>query len=60
ALIPQAVGLLEMGGGLVLEVGCGRSDEIEALMTAAGLTLEKSKVDLAGIPRAVGGRKRPR
>jgi release factor glutamine methyltransferase len=60
ALIPQAVGLLEMGGALVLEVGCGRSDEVEALMTAAGLTLEESRADLAGIRRAVGGRKRPR
>lgn len=60
ALIPQAAGLLDMGGALVLEVGYGRSDEVEALMTAAGLTLKESRADLAGVPRAVGGRKRPR
>ncbi len=60
ALIPEAVGLLDMGGALVLEVGYGRSDEVEALMTAAGLPLKESRADLAGVPRAVGGRKRPR
>lgn len=59
-LIPQAVGLLEMGGALVLEVGCGQSDDVEALMRAVGLSLREPKADLAGIPRAVGGVKRPR
>jgi release factor glutamine methyltransferase len=52
------VQLLTDGGVLVVEVGFGQSDQIEGLMTAAGLTvLRPPKADLAGIPRAVGGRK---
>ena len=58
ALIPQAAGLLAPGGALVVEAGQGQSDQIEALMTAAGLTTSNTpRADLAGIPRAVSGRK---
>ena len=58
ALIPQAAKLLAPGGVLVVEVGWGQSDEIEGLMTVAGLThAGPPKVDLAGIRRAVAGRK---
>jgi release factor glutamine methyltransferase len=61
ALIPQAAGLLAPGGALVVEAGEGQSPEIEGLMTAAGLTPAGApKADLAGIQRAVGGRKLPR
>lgn len=61
ALIPQAAQSLRDGGVLVVEAGCGQSRQIEGLMTAAGLTVAGSpKADLAGIPRAVGGRKMPR
>jgi release factor glutamine methyltransferase len=61
ALIPQATRLLAPGGVLVMEVGHGQSDYVEQLMKAAGLMRENpAKVDLAGIPRAVGGRKLPR
>jgi release factor glutamine methyltransferase len=61
ALIPQAACLLAPGAVLVVEAGQGQSDDIEGLMTAAGLTHERApKADLAGIPRAVVGRKRPR
>ncbi|MFL6838333.1 MAG: peptide chain release factor N(5)-glutamine methyltransferase [Bradyrhizobium sp.] len=61
ALIPQAAGLLATGAALVVEAGEGQSGEIEALMTAAGLTATgRPKADLAGIPRAVAGRKLPR
>lgn len=57
-LIPQAARLLRAGGALVLEAGQGQSGQIEGLMTAAGLVPEPApKADLAGIPRAVGGRK---
>jgi release factor glutamine methyltransferase len=60
ALIPQAACVLAPGAVLVVEAGQGQSGDIEALMTAAGLTHERApKADLAGIPRAVGGRKLP-
>jgi release factor glutamine methyltransferase len=60
AMIPQAAGLLAPGGFLVVEAGLGQSGQIEALMTAAGLAqVVPAKVDLAGIPRAVAGRKMP-
>ncbi|HLH90732.1 MAG TPA: peptide chain release factor N(5)-glutamine methyltransferase [Xanthobacteraceae bacterium] len=61
ALIPQAMQLLRDGGVLVVEAGYGQADEIEGLMTAAGLAVAgPPRADLAGIPRAVGGRKMPR
>jgi release factor glutamine methyltransferase len=60
ALIPQAERLLKAGGMLVVEAGRGQSGDIEALMTATGLLVERPpKTDLAGVPRAVSGRKRP-
>jgi release factor glutamine methyltransferase len=60
ALIPQSQGLLRPGGVLVVEAGYDQSGEIEALMTAAGLTVDRPpQKDLAGIPRAVGARKMP-
>ena len=59
-LIPQAARLLAPRGALVVEAGQGQSGHIEAMMTAAGLTLERPpKTDLAGIPRAVAGRNLP-
>jgi release factor glutamine methyltransferase len=59
ALVPQAARLLAPGGALVVEAGHGQSGDILGLMTAAGLTLEPPKADLAGIRRAVAGRKLP-
>ncbi|MEA2914789.1 MAG: release factor glutamine methyltransferase [Bradyrhizobium sp.] len=60
ALIPEAARLLRPGGALVVEAGHGQSGPIEGLMTAAGLTHDRpAKADLAGIPRAVAGRKLP-
>jgi len=60
ALIPQAARLLAPGGVLAVEVGEGQSADVERLMTSAGLTLEgPPKTDLAGIRRAVAGRKSP-
>ena len=42
----------------MVEAGEGQSGDIEALMTAAGLTTAgPPKADLAGIRRAVAGRK---
>lgn len=60
ALIPQAVRLLAPGGGLALEVGHDQGADVEQLMAAAGLMLRgPPQTDLAGIPRAVAGRKLP-
>src|SRR5712671_1683770 len=60
ALVPEAARLLAQQGALVVEAGHGQSGDIEGLMTAAGLTLERPpKTDLAGIHRAVAGRKMP-
>ena len=59
-LIPQAARRLVQGGILVVEAGHDQSADIGKLMTAAGLTQEKPpKADLAGIRRAVAGRKLP-
>jgi release factor glutamine methyltransferase len=60
ALIPQSARLLAPNGALVVEAGHGQSVDIGRLMTDAGLTLERPpKADLAGIRRAVAGRKLP-
>jgi release factor glutamine methyltransferase len=60
ALIPQAARLLAGRGALVVEVGHGQSADVEGLMTAAGLMRERPpKADLAGVRRAVAGRKLP-
>ncbi|HLJ00423.1 MAG TPA: peptide chain release factor N(5)-glutamine methyltransferase [Bradyrhizobium sp.] len=61
ALIPQAASLLTPGGTLIVEVGYGQSQPVTELMAAAGLMPEEPpRADLAGIPRAVAGRKHPR
>lgn len=60
ALIPPAMLLLAPQGVLVVEVGQGQHDDVQGLMMAAGLAPEgPGKADLAGIRRAVGGRKKP-
>jgi release factor glutamine methyltransferase len=61
ALVPQAVPLLAPDGILAVEVGQGQSADVERLMVSEGLTFERPpKADLAGIRRAVAGRKLPR
>lgn len=60
ALIPQAAVRLAPGGALIVEAGAGQAGEIETLMRAAALRIERPpKADLAGIPRAVSARKMP-
>ena len=60
ALIPQAARLLAPQGVLAVEVGQGQHGDVRALMTAAGLAPQgPAKADLAGIRRAVAGRKKP-
>ncbi|WP_162137434.1 peptide chain release factor N(5)-glutamine methyltransferase [Bradyrhizobium sp. YR681] len=58
AVIPQAAERLVPGGALIVEAGQGQASDIESLMTAAALTVDRPpKADLAGIPRAVSARK---
>jgi release factor glutamine methyltransferase len=60
ALIPQASERLAPGGALIVEAGQGQARNIETLMAAAALTMDRPpKADLAGIPRAVSARKMP-
>jgi release factor glutamine methyltransferase len=60
ALIPQAARLLAPRGVLVVEAGQGQTGAIAELMRAEGLTKEQpAKADLAGVLRAVAGRKLP-
>ena len=60
ALIPQAGACLAPGGALIVEAGQGQARNIETLMTAAALSVDRPpKADLAGIPRAVSARKMP-
>jgi release factor glutamine methyltransferase len=61
AIAPDAARLLAPGGTLIVEAGYGQSGPIEELMSASGLTPDvPPKADLAGIPRAVAGRRLPR
>lgn len=60
ALIPQAAERLASGGALIVEAGQGQAGDIETLMMAAALSMDRPpKADLAGIPRAVSARKMP-
>jgi release factor glutamine methyltransferase len=60
AIAPEAARLLVPGGTLIVEAGYGQSGPIADLMVTAGLTPDlPPKADLAGIPRAVAGRKLP-
>jgi release factor glutamine methyltransferase len=58
AIVPQSARLLAPGGTLIVEAGCGQSGPISQLIAVAGLmSVRPPKADLAGIPRAVSGRK---
>ena len=59
-LIPQAAERLAAGGALIVEAGQGQAWNIETLMGAAALSVDRPpKADLGGILRAVSARKMP-
>lgn len=58
AITRQAQALLNPGGALVVEIGVGQEADVMQLMGAAGLLRATgTRADLAGIPRALTGRK---
>jgi release factor glutamine methyltransferase len=60
ALIPQAAERLAPGGALIVEAGQGQAQNIETLMRAAALSVDRPpKADLGGVLRAVSARKMP-
>jgi release factor glutamine methyltransferase len=59
AIASDATRVLRRGGALVLEVGIGQAGPVAALLWAAGLTPEKPKMDLAGVPRALVAFRQP-
>lgn len=56
AIVARLPRLLKSGGWFALEVGRGQAEAAEALASAAGLSTEAPRRDLAGIPRVVWGR----
>lgn len=52
-LLPRAAGLLERGGVLALEVGCGQQDAVTGLLVASGLKPLSRYRDLGGIERCL-------
>jgi len=56
-LIPAAFSLLEAGGFLALEIGCGQSDAVAALLTKSGFGWVEIMPDLQGIARVVSGQR---
>jgi release factor glutamine methyltransferase len=57
AILSVAPAALRPGGWLLLEVGQGQADRVEALLAAAGLSETFQRRDYADIPRVVGGKK---
>lgn len=56
-IAPEAVRVLRPGGALVVEFGQGQSEQVVALMRAAGLTVAAPpRADLGGILRVAEGR----
>ncbi len=54
---PQAHRALRPGGVLIMEIGHGQSQAVEALLREAAMEEERVVADLAGIPRVVIARK---
>jgi release factor glutamine methyltransferase len=56
-LIPDACGVLASGGLIALEMGCGQSDTVGRLLTAAGFIDVSFTADLQGISRVALARR---
>jgi len=56
-IVSQAPAHLEPGGWLLLEHGYDQAGAVRALLGAAGLEVIETRADLAGHPRATGGRR---
>ena len=56
-LIPQALGALDAGGWVVLEIGCGQETAVRGLLADAGFAEIAFTADLQGIPRVATGQK---
>lgn len=54
AALPE---LLMPGGVFAVEVGQGQAERVAELAAAAGLVMETTRFDLAGVPRVVWGRR---
>lgn len=56
-LIPGAFGRLRQGGYLLLEIGIGQADAVEALLVKSGFALESRVSDLGGRIRVLTARR---
>jgi len=56
-IVAGAPAHLEAGGWLLLEHGFDQAEEVRAFLGAAGLESVETRLDLAGHPRATGGRR---
>jgi release factor glutamine methyltransferase len=56
-IVSEAPAHLEPGGWLLLEHGYDQAAQVQALLGAAGLEVIQTRADLAGHPRATGGRR---
>lgn len=56
-LIPQAIRRLVPGGGLLLEIGAGMSEQVSLLLEEAAFAVENITRDLQGIPRCILARR---
>ena len=56
-LVPAAARALRPGGALVLEIGAGQDRDVAAIVTTAGMMVEKIAPDLQGIPRVIVARR---
>ncbi len=54
AIAADATRLLTPGGRLIVELGAGQESAVRTLFSAAGLTVNEARKDLAGIARALG------
>jgi release factor glutamine methyltransferase len=56
-VVAEAAGALDAGGLLVMEMGEGQHDAVAAILASGGFGDVQARADLAGIPRAIIGRR---